>query len=337
MGTAKTLDNCDDTDLELLRLRKKFRTQEAFTEFLMRGFDVHYDNQEQAKAQAELVPLLDVCGDIEKLNAERKRIAGVRTGYWVIDKMSSGIISTDLVVVSAQTSGRKTLFCNNMVARQLLLGYKVVFVSMEMSPASIALRLRDIMQDSAVFNTVVRTDNLLVQKTRLLPYSAMKYVMQNAKTWGADIVYVDHLHYFDVDDENIAHQLGKMAKGMKQLAMDFEIPIVLIAQMRKVQEGKRPSSEDILGSVQINQADDLCFILDRDWECPKDNVRIRVEKNRERANFWQVYSEMTFLKTGFDIEEPEYSETLDARWSYGGIPKKLEAETIRFRDDVNYP
>ena len=166
-------------------------------------FSVTYDKKEDEKKQAKLIPLTGNSKELEEwLNADGE-LRGVTTGYWTLDRMTAGLCGGDLDVIAAPSSVGKTLIAVNMMARQIALGHKVAFVTLEMSKRSILQRLYAII-GKEYFDVVMQDNPILVQEQDRIPYQSVKYAVKQAKEWGAEVFYVDHLHYFSRTMQNQA-------------------------------------------------------------------------------------------------------------------------------------
>ena len=87
-----------------------------------------------------VVALLDRVTELHENGAED--VTGVRTGYFDLDRMTSGFQPGDLVVLAARPSMGKTAFALNIAEHVAVSeGLPVVVFSMEMGAAQLALRL----------------------------------------------------------------------------------------------------------------------------------------------------------------------------------------------------
>src|SRR5271167_2293087 len=79
---------------------------------------------------------------LEKLYNEREMITGVATGYVDLDRMTSGLQRSDLVILAARPSMGKTALCLN-IAQHAAIDHQVpvAFFSLEMSKESLVQRL----------------------------------------------------------------------------------------------------------------------------------------------------------------------------------------------------
>lgn len=297
----RELDNLRDWSNED---RKKLRT---------RLFNELYDEKEEAKEKAKLIPLDMGREELEKWAKKNGQLRGLSTGYWTLDRMTAGLCGGDLDIVAGVSNLGKTLLCVNMMARQIVLDHKVAFITLEMSKREIAQRLYSIM-GREYYDALMQSNPLLVQKEDRMPYESVKYAVEQAKEWGAEVVYIDHLHYFSRSMQNQAEGLGMITQEFKMVAREYDIPIVLVSQLRKT-NGERPTGDDLRGSAFIKQDADVVLILDRDMNRidPMDYIRVTLDKNRDRL-IWQVGSEIELRKVGLDLREGKYDANTDARW-----------------------
>ena len=80
------------------------------------------------------------------------------------------------------------------------------------------------------------------------------------------LIIIDHLHYIDVmgNDENAGYK--SITKTIRDIALKYNVPIILIAHLRKTQGGARfspliPSIEDFHGTSDITKIATACIML----------------------------------------------------------------------------
>lgn len=73
----------------------------------------------------------------------------------------------------------------------------------------------------------------------------------------ADLVIVDHIHYFDLFGPNHNEELEKIMKKIRQLTQTLNIPVILIAHLRKLANGQDrkllPDISDFHGSSELSK------------------------------------------------------------------------------------
>lgn len=300
-------------------------------ELKLRLFDELYNEEENAKDQAKLIPLEGSSKELQEYLNNDGNTRGLTTGYWTLDRMTAGLCGGDLDIIAAPSSTGKTLLAVNMMARQMALGHKVAFITLEMSKRSILQRLYFVMTQN-YFDLIMQDKPILVQEQDRIPYQSIKYAVKQAKEWGAEVFYIDHLHYFSRSMQNQAEGLGMITQEFKIVAKEYDIPIVLLSQMRKT-EGLRPTGEDLRGSALIKQDADIVLILDRDMDRidPMDYIRVTLDKNRDRL-IWQVGSEVELHKVGLDLREGRYDQEMDARWDVTRRPRGDDKIRVDFSE-----
>lgn len=323
----------NDKETKNILFRAKDWSNQKRTALILGLSNLNYDANSKAKEEAKLIPL-DIPDDKLKEMIELDgKLIGVTTGYWTLDRMTAGLCGGDLDVISAVSSGGKTLLCVNMMARQMALGHKVAFITLEMSKTSIARRLFSIMGEKN-YRAVMWDKPLLVQEREKISYQSIKYAVEQAKNWGAEVFYIDHLHYFSREMMDPTNGLGAITQEFKMLAKIYDIPIVLISQMRKT-EGRRPTGEDLRGSALIRQDADVVLILDKNEDVVRskdenpNNVRVTLDKNRDRL-IWKIESEVLLWKYGLDLREDDYDINLDAKWDVTGQARGKNQKAVNF-------
>jgi twinkle protein len=89
-------------------------------------------------------------------------------------------------------------------------------------------------------------------------------IRQAVRRFGLKLVIFDNLHMLARNLDHINEEIGVITKEFKNLAMELEIPIVLIAQPRKLQENRIMSPWDLKGSVDIYSDADSIVMLHRE-------------------------------------------------------------------------
>ena len=83
----------------------------------------------------------------------------------------------------------------------------------------------------------------------------------------AKVLVVDHIRLFADEGENETRRLGSITWNLKQIAKEFDIPVLALAQLNRQLESrtdKRPALSDLRDSGQIEENADLIFGLHRE-------------------------------------------------------------------------
>ena len=234
------------------------------------------------------------------------------TGLADLDTLVGGLVKQDLIVVAARASMGKTwLAChlaNHVAATQ---NQPVVFFSAEMSYEGLTKRLLSmhsgIDSHRLIHNQVYEDDYdalkqglerlgklpIIIDDTpasALTPTKIRSVLRQICHERGElGLVVLDYIQKLgDRAAGNRAQTVGKFSGAFKDLAKEFDVPFVALAQINRgveSQANKRPGMADIKDSGDIEQDMDLGLLLYRDEYYNSDSsepgvMEIIVSKNR---------------------------------------------------------
>lgn len=123
-------------------------------------------------------------------------------------------------------------------------------------------------------------------KQSLLSISAKAKTMKQTK--GLDVLIIDYLGLMDIDlKDTRTNAVGEITRGLKLLAKELNISIVLLCQLSRAVEGridKRPMLSDLRDSGNIEQDADVVIFTYRekyyDKKLKEDKLELIVGKNR---------------------------------------------------------
>jgi len=217
----------------------------------------------------------------------RGGLAGQSTGIPALDKASGGLVDTDLTIIAARPGQGKTAFVLTLMRNLCLKGIPVGIFSLEMSRNQLVQRL--LSQESQVFASKIRT-NQLDNGDRMRLFEAKKHMatwpiqindnagisLRRLKTkailWkkkhGIKLLVVDYLQLMGSDSKkgNREGEVAEISRGLKVLAKDLKIPIIVLSQLsREVEKrtGKMPQLSDLRESGSIEQDADMVMFLMR--------------------------------------------------------------------------
>lgn len=228
--------------------------------------------------------------------AHPNRMTGLVTGYHQLDSKLRGLDPGELIIVSGATGTGKTMFALNMLIGAYLNDRNSLFTtlmfSLEMTKTQVTGRIMNLVKDSRYQDA---------QEANALPIyfydsptdptlKKMRSAMEQCKKeHGLDIVIIDHLHYFSRSIDNQANEIGSLVRNIKSLAIEFNIPIILLAHTRKRPSGsspdRAPDMDDLRDSSFIAQDADMVIMLKRDLmdEVNNQYLEIYVTKNRNKG------------------------------------------------------
>ncbi|MFA7196566.1 MAG: replicative DNA helicase, partial [Anaerovoracaceae bacterium] len=217
-------------------------------------------------------------------------IPGLSTGFADLDKMTTGLQKSDLVIVAARPSMGKTAFALN-IAQNAAVKKKarVVIFSLEMSREQLGLRLLSMesridskklrMGDEKNYDWVdinraldkLAKADILIDDT---PGIGVMEIRNKCRRITAekkiDLILVDYLQMMSSDRtmENRQQEVTTISRYLKQLAREMECPVVVLSQLSRASE-KRPGSHrpllsDLRESGAIEQDADVVMFLYRE-------------------------------------------------------------------------
>ncbi len=218
-------------------------------------------------------------------------ITGVPTGFYDLDRMTSGLQGGDLVVLAARPSMGKTAFAINIAEHVAMNeGLPVAVFSMEMGAAQLAVRIVGSIGriDQGHLRTGKLTDeewprlteaieklrdiSLHIDETAGLTAAELRASARRlARSCGKlGLIVVDYLQLMSgsaSDNENRATELGEISRGLKMLAKELGCPVIALSQLNRSVEtrpDKRPMMSDLRESGAIEQDADIILFIYRD-------------------------------------------------------------------------
>ena len=243
-----------------------------------------------------VVQLLD---RVEEMSQNPNDITGVPTGFFDLDRMTSGMQAGDLIVLAARPSMGKTALAINIAENVALKeGLPVAVFSMEMGASQLAIRI--VGSIGRIDQTRLRTGKLLdeewprlteaVERLRnvslsidetpgLTPSELRANARRLARSCGKlGLVVVDYLQLrtgsSGSDGDNRATELGEISRGLKMLAKELQCPVIALSQLNRGVEqrtDKRPMMSDLRESGAIEQDADVIMFIYRDDYYNKDS------------------------------------------------------------------
>ncbi len=250
------------------------------------------DDDQDTTAKSAVREALD---EIERL-LDSGGLPGISTGFDQMDRVTGGFHRSDLTVVGARPSvGKTALACNFALAAGP--ETRVAFVSAEQPRKQIAARMISIV--SHVAGVRMRNPSLLEDRewemlgsaaVRLSErdieiFSKSRPSIGHVQDWVAsaapDIVFVDYIQRMRGNDPRAKpyEQVSQVTQGLKDLALDLDIPVVALAQINR-EGGANGGMDNLKGSGDIEQEADSVFILRRDQDNTPDVAELELEKNR---------------------------------------------------------
>ncbi|KZY60932.1 replicative DNA helicase [Oleiphilus sp. HI0071] len=266
-------------------------TNELLDEAERKVFQISESSAGQETGPVSVNPVLTKTLErIEELFDAPDGITGVTTGFKDLDDMTSGLQSSDLVIVAARPSMGKTAFAMNLVESALIKAEVPVLVfSMEMPADSILMRMLSSL--GQINQTKVRSGKLdeedwprlssaaKILKDRplfiddtagLSPTEVRSRARRVAREVGQiGMIMVDYLQLMQIPgmNEGRTAEISEISRSLKALAKELQCPVVALSQLNRGLESrtdKRPMNSDLRESGAIEQDADVIMFIYRD-------------------------------------------------------------------------
>lgn len=236
---------------------------------------------------------------IEELYSSRGIITGLATGFADIDKETDGLHEGEMIVIAARPSMGKTALAMNM-ADYLAVDLKkpVLVFSLEMSYGQLMQRalcsrarvnlrrVREGFLSERDFPALQRAaseiseSKLFIDDTAGLNIQELRAKARRFKrSHGIEAIFIDYLQLLHGvskrAQENRQQEVSEVSSGLKELAKELNIPVVVLAQLsRKADDRERPVLSDLRESGAIEQDADLVgFLIREEYYATTDEER----------------------------------------------------------------
>jgi replicative DNA helicase len=301
--------------------------------------------------------------DQEKKNREYLHGKFLRFGISFLDAATRGFSPFDIVLIGAPTSVGKTDLCVNIAMANLEDGRRVHYLALESEPNELEQRIlyQTICQMYFADKHRPRLDRKLNPtdwamgfygaqleryETEAREYVRQAYTQLHTFYKGAgtftiddlifqmgaiadqtDLIIVDHLHFFDWEDENDNRAMKQILMKTRSLALELGKPVILVAHLRK---RDRKFSELVPNVDEFHGSSDLTKVATKaitfsggemDDE-GKRTVYFRICKNRRDNSVSQFIG-----RTKYDYKLRKYDEGF----------KLSKASLTEFEEIQHYP
>ncbi|MBR3296456.1 MAG: replicative DNA helicase [Firmicutes bacterium] len=230
--------------------------------------------------------------NIERIQEAQKsggKLPGLSTGYKELDRMTTGLQKSDMIIIAARPSMGKTALALNIAQNAALKsGARVVIFSLEMSKEQLGLRLLsmearldskklrlgDVSDEdwgsiNDALNKFAHAD-IIIDDTPGIGIMEMRNKCRRITAEKPiDLIVVDYLQMMSADRQSESRQqdITMISRMLKQIAREMECPVVVLSQLSRAVEQRtgdhRPILSDLRESGAIEQDADVVMFLYR--------------------------------------------------------------------------
>lgn len=229
--------------------------------------------------------------DLERLSEFKNEITGLATGWYDLDKLTTGLHPNEFIIIAARPAMGKTAFALNLATHAAMTQNKSVAVfNLEMSAEQLAMRILSSLGQIEGFK--LRTGNLMNNDWKRINEAISQLSNTNlviddtpgitigeirakcrrlaSSEKGLALVVIDYLQLISGGKNygaNRQQEVSDISRSLKTLAMELNVPIIALSQLSRSVEGredKRPIMSDLRESGSIEQDADIVSFLYRD-------------------------------------------------------------------------
>lgn len=258
------------------------------------------------------------------------------TGYGSLDAITGGFQGGELIILSAPTKQGKTTLAQTISWNMGIQGVGTLWFSYEMSWQELTRKF--MAMDTQYLET--QTPSIMpilvpiepFKKTGDLQLDWMREIIK-ANRHLVNFIIVDHLHFLlPLKDykQNISFLIGGLVREIKQMAIEFDIPILLIAHMKKFESDVAPDLSAIRDSSFIAQESDYAILM---WKIRNKNIQKKTYDDEESEDIYTnkvMVSVETNRRTGktgkvkMIFENNYLRDMTDAERAYDRDQKRME-------------
>lgn len=209
----------------------------------------------------EIVHISEMEEEIKQEYENWGKIKGLRTGLPSLDEKIGGMGRGHVILIGGETSNGKSALAAN-IAVNVSKSNPVLFITLEMRRAEIGSRIMHI--NGGKLDGL----DMMFQSEHRLTYKDIKPLLVKAIEMGSvEMVVLDYLQY--LGRGMTEKEVAIMSKEIKTLALEFNIPFVVIVSLRKSEGGRNKRKwteieiEDYMGTGAIGYDCDCAMIASR--------------------------------------------------------------------------
>jgi replicative DNA helicase len=182
--------------------------------------------------------------------------------------LDGGLQGGELVILSGPTKNGKSTMAQTWSYLQSRQGFSTLWFTLEMSWQELTKKFFDMDLDGQVSGEPTDIPLYYPLDNKNLSLEWLRQQIKEAKEkHSLSAVYIDHLHFLlPLKDfnTNVSFLIGGIVREIKKIAVEFDIPIILIAHTKKLDVDVNPDINAVRDSSFVVQESDFTFIIWRE-------------------------------------------------------------------------
>ena len=213
---------------------------------------------------------------LQREKSDPQADSGILSPWENVNRLIKGFNPGDLIILSAPPKTGKTTFALNISTELAFQAYPILFYCLEMRAERLVRKVIELRfrKEDLTLEAIQKAAREFGGLPLYFAYSFKKQKLDDVlnlireaiKRYDLKFVVFDNIHFLIRSILNVNEELGQAVQGFKLLAEEMEIPILIIAQPRKIETGGRNrimTAEDIKYSNSIHADCDQMIILHR--------------------------------------------------------------------------
>jgi len=237
---------------------------------------------------------------VQEVNSTEDKKSKIIFGIESLDQHTSGLWPQEYYIIAGRPSIGKSGVLTHIAMTNGLLGHITALFSLEMSDKKIMTRMLSNLSNMELWKLKriqhrkeeeqvqvmqaaeqLKKMPLFIETTPGLATENIQSVLQTIKLqYGrVDCIIIDYLQLMEGKGENDNSRVSNISKNLKQIAMQFNAPVIVGSQLSRLcesRDNKRPILSDLRDSGSIEQDADVVMMLYRDhyYNYNPENERI---------------------------------------------------------------
>ncbi len=250
-------------------------------------------NVVKTRKTSELIPigtaLRQAQENLENLAKNKSAITGLTTGFYDLDKATTGLHEGELIIVAARPGMGKTAFILNLACNAAFSTDKAVAIfNLEMSAEQLVNRMissvgqiesdklktgmlghNDWKRYNEALSELADTHIFIEDNAGITaPEIRAKCRRLAASETGLALIIIDYLQLVTTGGRTESRQVevSEISRSLKTMAMELKVPVIAVAQLSRSaerRESNQPRLADLRESGSIEQDADMVLFLNR--------------------------------------------------------------------------
>jgi len=243
--------------------------------------------------------------NLEKLSQNKSDLTGLPTGFYDLDKATSGLHAGEMIIIAARPGMGKTAFALNIATNAAQNTKKAIAIfNLEMPAEQLVNRMRSAVGQIDSYkiqtgqmnhedwkrineaNSQLAETNIQIVDDAGITAAEIKAKCRNLanKEEGLGLVIIDYLQLVTSGGkrpESRQQEVSDISRSLKTMAMELKVPVIALAQLARSaekRENNQPMLADLRESGSIEQDADMVLFINRN-DYYKAKEQLNASKN----------------------------------------------------------